>query len=69
MRVMWNRWIQNPREHYASADKFFPQPICGQRLASERANIADQPTGLAPMCPRCVAALKKQMPPTEGVLP
>lgn len=54
-RVMFNRWIQNPREHYASADKFFPQPICGQRLATERANFADRPTGLAPMCPRCVA--------------
>lgn len=53
MRVMWNRWIHNPREHYATDDKFFPQPICGQRLVVERAKFADAPTGLAPMCPRC----------------
>ncbi len=55
MRVMFNRWIANPREHYTNDDEMYPQPICGQRLAQERANFAIAPTGLAPMCPRCVA--------------
>jgi hypothetical protein len=54
---MFNRWIANPREHYASDDGFFPQPICGQPLSLERANFADQPTGLARLCPRCVSKL------------
>lgn len=53
MHVMWNRWTSNPREHYTNADQTFPQPLCGQRLASDRATYADQPTGLAPLCPRC----------------
>ncbi len=58
-RVMWNRWIENPREHYTDGDEFIPQPICGQRLVIERANFAGRPTGLAPLCPRCETKFKK----------
>lgn len=58
-RVMWNRWIANPREHYCSDDQYFPQPICGQPLSVPRANFANKPTGLAPMCPRCVSKLAR----------
>lgn len=75
-RVMWNRWIANPLEHYTDGDEEFPQPLCGRTLASERANFANQPTGQAGLCHRCESkhrqleqAASEQTPLEAGPVP
>lgn len=58
VRYTWSRFSANPIEHVAR-DDMFAQPMCGTLLNVGYQHFEDQPSGLAPLCPRCQHKLKK----------
>lgn len=57
-RYTWSRVAPNVIEHVAIPD-LFGQPICGTELSVRTQTFGDEPSGYAPLCPRCTASQKR----------